>query len=311
MGRSEDKEVGHPDRIQSLGFLGLGSLGAPIARRLALAGPIVAFDPDPARFDGLPAAIERAASPAETGDRADIVFACLAAESHHLEALLGSAGLIRGRRCRIYVHLGTSGSPLLARLAKSMAEAGIETVDAPVTGGPPKARSGELTSIVSGKPECFSAIRGAIDLYSRKVVGIDGPPGRAQTLKLVNNAIALVNLVAACESLVVGAKAGLPIDAMLEVINNGSGQNSATQAKVPAHIVPRSFDFGASLDVVIKDLELFLAEPAANEGAVVDTCRSALQAYRRAKAEGVEIDDLTAVVRPMERRAGAELGTRP
>ena len=295
------------DQAPAIGFLGLGSLGAPIARRLAAVGPVLAFDPDPARFDGLPSDIRPAPSPRAVGDGADIVFACLAAERHHRDALLGPAGLAHGRRRTIYVHLGTSGSLFVAELAAEMGRHGVETVDAPVTGGPPKARSGELTSIVSGEPACLSQVRDAIALYSRKVVAVDGAPGRAQTLKLVNNAIALVNLVAACEAMVVGARAGLPANAMLDVINNGSGQNSATLGKVPAHILPGSFDFGASLDVVIKDLELFLAEPAAADGALVDTCRSALEAYRRASSEGVEIDDLTAVVRPMERRAKAEL----
>ncbi|WP_293799701.1 NAD(P)-dependent oxidoreductase [uncultured Bosea sp.] len=295
------------DQAPAIGFLGLGSLGAPIARRLAAVGPVLAFDPDPARFDGLPSDIRPAPSPRAVGDGADIVFACLAAERHHRDALLGPAGLAHGRRRKIYVHLGTSGSLIVAGLAAEMGRHGVETVDAPVTGGPPKARSGELTSIVSGEPECLSQVRDAIALYSRKVVAVDGAPGRAQTLKLVNNAIALVNLVAACEAMVVGARAGLPADAMLDVINNGSGQNSATLGKLPAHVLSGSFDFGASLDVVIKDLELFLAEPAAAGGALVDTCRSALKAYRRARSEGVEIDDLTAVVRPMERRAKTEL----
>lgn len=298
------------DRIPIVGFLGLGALGAPIACRLASAGPVVAFDPDPTRFDGLHPAVAAASSPREVGDRADVVFACLATESHHSDALLGPAGLVRGTRRTLYVHLGTSGSPFLARLADRLAESGVDTLDAPVTGGPPKARSGELTSIVSGSSACLAVARTAIGLYSRKVVVVDGGAGRAQTLKLVNNAVALVNLVAACEAMVIGARAGLPAEEMLEVINSGSGQNSATLGKVPAHVLPRSFDFGASLDVVIKDLELFLAEPAATDGAVTDTCRSALQAYRRAKSEGVEIDDLTAVVRPMERRAGAELRIR-
>lgn len=295
------------DGVSTIGFLGLGSLGAPIATRLAMARPVVAFDPDPTRFDGLPASIERAKSPSAVGDSADIVFACLAAERHHHDALLGPVGLLHGKRRRLYVHLGTSGSPFVAWLAEVLVKNGIETVDAPVTGGPPKARSGELTSVVSGKPAHLADVREALGLYSNKVVVVDEAPGRAQTLKLVNNAIALVNLVAACEAMVVGARAGLPAGAMLEVINSGSGRNSATCDKVPTHILRGTFDFGASLDVVIKDLELFLAEPAAVSGALIETCRSALEAYRRAKSEGVEIDDLTAVVRPMERRAGIEL----
>lgn len=295
------------DKSLTVGFLGLGSLGAPIARRLARGDTVVAFDPDAARFDALLPGVERAASPAEVGDRADIVFACLAAEAHHRDALFGAEGLVRGERRSVYVHLGTSGSAFVAELDDTLRSFGLVTIDAPVTGGPPKARTGDLTSIVSCSPSHWLNVRDLIARYSRKTVKIDGAPGRAQTLKLVNNAIALVNLVSACEAMVVGARASLPPQAMLDVINSGSGQNSATLGKVPEHILPGTFNFGASLDVVIKDLELFLAEPAAGNGALVDTCRSALAAYKLAKAEGVEIDDLTAVLRPMERRAGTQL----
>lgn len=294
--------------VPVIGFLGLGALGAPIARRLADVRSIVVFDPAPARLSGLEAGIERLDSAKDVADRADIVFACLVEERHHRDALLGSNGILYGRRCKHYVHLGTSGSPFIEELDGRLSAAGIATVDAPVTGGPPKARAGELTTIVSGGVESVAFVREAMSRYSSKIVAAGDKPGRAQTLKLVNNAIALTNLVAACEAMVIGATAGIPADTMLDVINSGSGQNSATLGKLPHQILTRSFDFGATLAVVIKDLELFLAEPAACAATLTDTCGTALQAFRRARDEGVEIDDLTAVVRPMERRAGIELG---
>lgn len=294
--------------IPVIGFLGLGALGAPIAQRLAGVGSIVVFDPAPARLLGFQAGIERLDSPKDVADRADIVFACLVEERHHRDALLGSDGLRHGRRCKHYVHLGTSGSPFIEELDRRLSAEGITTVDAPVTGGPSKARTGDLTTIVSGIAESVEFVREAMSRYSNKIVVAGDKPGRAQTLKLVNNAIALTNLVAACEAMVIGAKAGIAADMMLDVINSGSGQNSATLDKLPHQILTRSFNFGATLAVVIKDLELFLAEPAARATTLTDTCRNTLQAFRRARDEGVEIDDLTAVVRPMERRAGVELG---
>lgn len=288
-----------------IGFLGVGVLGAPIAERLARAKPIVAFDPKAGSMGAL-RDVEFVNSPKEVADRADIVFACLAEKSHHRDALFGSQGVVNGLCRKLYVHLGTSGSSFLKEVEGELSAAGIATVDAPVTGGPPKARLGELTSIVSGDAADIAAAREAIGKYSEKIVVAGERPGQAQTLKLVNNAIALTNLVATCEAMVVGAKAGLGGTTMLEVINSGSGQNRASLSKLPENILPRSFDFGATLSIVIKDLELFLTEPAALSMRT-ETCRSALEAFRRARDEGVEIDDLTAVVRPMERLAGAEV----
>lgn len=277
----------------------------PIAERLARVGSVVAFDPNSERMTAL-RNVEFLRSPKEVADCADIVFACLSEKEHHRNALLGGQGIVHGRRRKLYVHLGTSGSPFMNELEEQLSAAGIATVDAPVTGGPPKARRGELTSIVSGEAACVATVRGAIMQYSDKIVIAGERPGQAQTLKLVNNAIALTNLVATCEAMVVGARAGISGTTMLEVINSGSGQNRASLSKLPDNILPRSFDFGATLSIVIKDLELFLAEPAALSMRT-DTCQRALQAFRRARDEGVEIDDLTAVVRPMERIAGAEI----
>lgn len=288
-----------------IGFLGLGSLGAPIAERLASGSRVLAFDPDPKRLSGLKN-IESLSSPREIADFCDIIFACLAEKEHHHDALLGEQGILHGHRCKTYVHLGTSGSQFLNKLAEQLSAAGIATIDAPVTGGPPKARCGELTSIVAGNEVHVAAVGALVKRYSSKIVYAGMRPGQSQTIKLVNNAIALTNFVAACEAMVVGARAGINGATMLEVINSGSGQSHVSLDKFPHHVLPRSFDFGATLAIVIKDIELFLAEPAA-QSMSTDTCRSALQAFRRAQEEGVEVDDLTAVIRPMERRAGVEV----
>ena len=283
--------------LTKIGFLGLGALGAPIAARLAARNPVAVFDPDPGRRLPDPEGVAYLASPREVADHADIIFACLAERQHHQEALLGSEGIVHGRRRRLYVHLGTSGSLFLEELDRQLAAAGIATIDAPVTGGPPKARSGELTTIVSGEPVGVATVRDAIMRYSNRIVVAGERPGQAQTLKLVNNAIALTNLVAACEAMVVGARCGIDAETMLEVINNGSGQSRVTLSKLPDHVLPRSFDFGATLAVVIKDLELFLAEPG-TRSMLTDTCRSALDAFRRARDVSGEHDHLSQAPTP-------------
>src|SRR3546814_3596981 len=136
--------------VAVMGVLCVGALGSPIAEKLCRAGSILVVDTDLGRVAGLGSQIESLASPREVADRADIVFACLAEERHHRDALLGTDGILHGRRCRFYVHLGTSGSPFMEELTTRLSDRGIATVDAPVTGGPPKARAGDLTPIISG-----------------------------------------------------------------------------------------------------------------------------------------------------------------
>lgn len=288
----------------TIGFLGIGSLGAPIARRIAQKYPLVVHDLNQAKLEGIDAV--KAGSPQEVADLADMIFACLGTEADHRAALLGGNGLRHGLRVRTYVHLGTSGPPLVEELASELAQNEIGLLDAPVTGGPPLAQDGALTTIASGRAELIAIARPVIATYSERVIEVGPKAGDAQAAKLVNNAIALTNLTIACEALMVGAKRGLHPASMLEIINHGSGQNSATLTKFPRQILTRRFDFGATLATVIKDLELFIEE-AQSQAMPAAISGMALEAFRNAARMGVEIDDLTSVIRPFERLAGVEL----
>ncbi len=290
-----------------IGFIGLGAIGAPIASRLREAGHgLLVYDIRPEATAPFAAIAQVARSARELGERAEVIFACLASADAHRLALVSEQGASRGRAMRLLVNLGTVGAPFIREIAAALQARGVDTLDAPVTGGVGRARDGSLTAIISGPRSCFDRIEPLMASYASKRVWMGPQAGGAQVMKVVNNAVSLANLVSAGEALIVGARAGLDPATMIDVINHGSGQNSATLMKFPAAILNGRFNFGGALRIVIKDLEAFIAE-AASQGQEVPHARLVLESYRVAAIEMSPDADVTEVVRPLERRAGVEL----
>jgi 3-hydroxyisobutyrate dehydrogenase-like beta-hydroxyacid dehydrogenase len=290
-----------------IGFLGLGSIGAPMAERILQAGyRLIVHDIRPEAMAPFQGRAELAQSPADVAHRTDIVFCCLATNSSFKDAVYGQTGIVAGHRARLYVHLGTNGSEIVQQLAEQLGRRNIATLDAPMTGGRRRAADGTLTVMASGPQAAFDAAEPVIRSYAGKIVYLSDQVGAAQVMKAVNNMMSLTNLAAACEAMLVGVKAGLDPQAMLEVLNSGSGQNSATADKVPRHVLPRTFDFGGSLAIVMKDSQTFLDEAAAR-GIATPISDAVRHCYETALAAGSELDDITTVVRHMERAIGIEL----
>ena len=288
-----------------VGFIGTGSMGLPIALRLIAAGyALVVNDCNPAARKELEGSAEIVPTARDVADRADVVFACLPTLQACRDVAFGPQGLHLGKRMQTYIHLGTTGAPLVQELVAALAPRWV--VDAPITGGAPKARSGNLTSIVSGDAGVLGGCRKLFDAYSSEVIEVSSQPGVAQTMKLVNNIVSATNLAIACEALLVGAKAGLDPAVMVKVLNSGSGQNSATLSKVPTNILTRRFDWGAALSIILKDSTHFLEE-ADMAGVPVGVARATFESFSRAaEQEGVEAD-MTTVLRQLERAAGFEM----
>jgi len=296
--------------IESIGFVGLGAIGLPIARRLAEAGfKLVVHDARSEAMRPFTGCAQLANSSMEVGEQAEVVFGCLPGAGAHREAILGPTGLARAKRVQLYVNLGTLGEPLLLELERGLLDAGIVTLDAPITGGVPRAESGTLTAIVSGDRAWFERVEPAMCSYASKRVWLGPRVGSAQVMKVVNNAISLSNLVIAAEAMLVGARAGIDPRVMLDVINNGSGQNSATLSKIPAEVLTDRFNFGGSLAIVVKDLEAFVAQ-ADSQSMPIQSVRTVLEAFRTAKQELGGDADVTEVIRPLERLAGVLLRDR-
>jgi 2-hydroxy-3-oxopropionate reductase len=291
-----------------LGFIGLGAMGLPMASRLLERNhEVTVLDLDPAAVQTLAA---RGAgvgwSAAEVANRAEIVFTCLPTLASAREVACGAAGIARGKAAKIYVNLSTIGSPLCREIASALEAAGIATLDAPITGGAPKARDGSLTVMVSGPRPAFDQAETVFGAFATNVVYLGAAPGIAQTMKLINNIMSAANLAIAAEAMVMGAKAGLDPEAMLTVLNTGSGQNSATLTKIPDHVLTRTFDYGGALYIIQKDLDAWRQEAEAL-GVPTWLGSAVRQLYLQALAHGSPKDDMTTVVKLIEGWAGASL----
>ena len=224
----------------STGFIGLGAMGGAIAQRLVRAGvPLHVYDPDPNRVQALVALGARGeASPRAVSDAAEIVYACLPDAAISKDVAYGEHGVAGGAKLRTYVEMSTIGRMALLDIAKSLSGQGVAVVDAPVSGGPKGAEAGTLAVMVAGDPQARDILQPQLEIIAGKVFHVGNEPGKAQMMKLVNNLISAANMVSAYEALVLGAKAGLDADLMVDVINASTGRNSATTDKIPKAVLP-------------------------------------------------------------------------
>jgi 3-hydroxyisobutyrate dehydrogenase-like beta-hydroxyacid dehydrogenase len=292
-----------PESQPTIGFLGLGAIGGPMAERLVRGGAkVVVYNRTAAKTDPFRNRAGIAASPAEAADKADIIFACVTGGEAYREIVLGPNGIIHGGRAKDYIHVGTNQVELLEDLATALEARGIASLDAPMTGGVPRARNGTLTVMASGPRAVFERTEPYLKHYANKIIYLSDRIGAAQAMKFVNNILSAANLALACEAMVLGRKVGLDPRAMLEVINNGTGQNSATLTKIPDQILTRKFKHGGSLGLMVKDLEAF-GGVAKRQNLDVPLALAITAAFQKAALEEGEREDLTKVICPMERAA--------
>jgi 2-hydroxy-3-oxopropionate reductase len=288
----------------AIGFVGIGNMGLPMADKLIGAvDELVVHD---VRGEALKPLLDKqarpAATPREVGDRCSIAFVSLPTLDTLREVVQGKDGLIHGSTVKLVVNTCTVGVPLVEELEKALAARGIDLVDCPISGGPPGARAGTLSVMVSGKPELVEKIRPMISRWGP--VTVAGPkPGLAQVLKLTNNILSAVALAASLEAYVMGAKGGLDPEVMTEAINRGSGRNSATQDKIPRSVLTRTFDYGAPMHILAKDVDLAIQQ-ADRLGIPMWVCTAARQMFKNAMFAGMENKDITELVTMIERGAG-------
>ena len=293
-----------------IGFIGLGNMGAPMARRLVEAGHrLTVYDTRQETIGDLAARGAVAArSPAEVAEAAETVVASLPTPDIVLQVATGPRGVIEGKRVRRFVDLSTTGSVMAKRIFVLLQARNIVQIDSPVSGGVRGAERGTLAVMASGPRADVEAVEPALAVIG-KVFFIGEQSGAGQTMKVVNNVLSATAVAATAEALVTGAKAGLDARVMLDVINAGSGRNTATEDKYPRCVLPGTFDLGFTAGLMNKDVKLFLSESEALgvPTQVIDAVARLLQLT--CDELGPETD-LTTVVRPVEKRAGAEVRAR-
>jgi 3-hydroxyisobutyrate dehydrogenase len=290
-----------------IGFIGLGNMGFPMANRLAAAGrELVVFDTRSEVVDRATAfGAHGASSPREVADRAEIVLASLPS----LQASSAVAhGVADGAKITLFIDLSTVGSDVAQRNHATLAASGIAALDAPVSGGVGGAQQGSLAIMVSGPRAAFDTAEALLDELGRPFF-VDEKPGAAQTMKLVNNLMAATTLAATAEVMVMGVKAGLDPQVMLEVLNAGSGGTHASRDKFPKAVLPRTFDYGFATGLMVKDVRLYLDEAKALglPTQVADTVAGMWESTLR--DEGAD-SDFTCIVKVLEAAAGVTVVRR-
>jgi 3-hydroxyisobutyrate dehydrogenase len=247
-----------PERI---GFVGLGNMGAPMARHLIAAGyNVVAADANPATLESFCSSVqcERARSLADLGRACRLVITMLPDGVAVRQALLGDDGIAAGLSPGCVVLDMSSSEPLATReLGAKLADSAICLVDAPVSGGVKRAIEGTLAIMAGGEPAAIARCGPVLAKLGQ--VFYSGASGSGHAVKALNNFLSAVALAATAEAMMAGERFGIEPSVMLEILNHSTGRNTATEQKYPAFILPRSFNSGFALGLMAKDLRTALA----------------------------------------------------
>lgn len=295
---------------EHFGFVGVGHMGGPIANRLLDAGhKLTIFDiSDTAMAPLVARGAVKAGSPREVASSVEIVFVSLPTPDVVHKVALGPDGLASGNRIKTYIDLSTTGPRMALEIAAALAQRDITTIDCPVSGGVGGAKAGTLAVMVACPSSQFARFEPVLTTFGR-VFHVGETAGLGQTMKLANNMLSAAAMAISSEAIVMGVKAGLDAQTMVDVINAGSGRNTATQDKFPRSILPRRFDYGFATGLMFKDVKLCVEEAAAlnvpmQVGAAVH------RLWQQANEENGPTSDITSVVRCIEKPAGVEVKGR-
>ena len=303
------------DRLARAGFVGLGNMGRPMARNLAAAGyELVVRDADPALQESVCAEIGAvpAADPAAFRDVQAVVTMLPTGQVVREVLLEWDGGLGRSSRSRDDRdrHELVATRRAHASSARRSLKLGVALVDAPVSGGVPKAESGTLAIMVGGDDaDAIARATPLLEVLGERLFHT-GPLGSGHAMKALNNYVAAAGFTAASEALLIGHRFGLDPAVMVEVLNASTGRNFSTEFTMVHHVLPRTFATGFALGLLAKDVAI-----AAELGEAVDAeaplARLLSQLWAdAAKAEGGDVDH-SAALRHWERVNRMQLPSRP
>jgi 3-hydroxyisobutyrate dehydrogenase-like beta-hydroxyacid dehydrogenase len=292
---------------QKLGFIGVGKIGLPMAKRLIAAGcNLHAFDTNDQALAAIVSAGAHAeASPAAVASVAEMVLVSLPTPDVVRQVVSGANGVVNGDAIRTFIDLSTTGARAAVEAARTLRERNVTWVDAPVSGGVAGAKAGTLAVMVSCPREAFEQVSRVLGVLGR-VFHVGEKPGMGQVMKLANNVLSATAIAATSEVFIMGAKAGLDPRVMVEVLNAGSGRNNATEVKFPDAIIPRTFNLGFSSGLMYKDVKLAVEEGEALEVPML-VANTVRQAWFLAVNEIGGDKDSTTFIQMLERMTGVTI----
>jgi 3-hydroxyisobutyrate dehydrogenase len=287
-------------QVSEVGFVGLGNMGMPMARRLAAAGYHVrGYDVSAEIMREIAGADGFTPAPGLSGLGTDVVLLSLP-DSDVVEGVLLAGGLLDSvPEGGMVIDMSSSDPARTRDLAARAAESRVALIDAPVSGGVAGARAGSLTIMVGGSPEAFELARPMLAAIGKRVVHA-GDVGAGHAVKALNNLMSAAHLVVSSEALIAGRRFGLDPAVMLEIINGSSGRSGSTENKWPNYVLPEKFDAGFSVRLMVKDMRLALGIERAT-GTPSAVSEAALAAWEAALADLPGDSDHTEIARWLDR----------
>jgi 3-hydroxyisobutyrate dehydrogenase len=291
-----------------IGFIGIGAMGKPMAINLLNAGfQLTVYD---LNRDAVRQMVETgarsAATPKELAAGADVVITMLPNFDVVRSVLDGAEGVLAGaREGAVIIDMSTVAPDQTRSMAALAKKKEISYLDAPVSGGVGGAAKGALTIMVGGPAAVVDQVMAVFNALGKKIYRVGGV-GAGDAIKLVNNLLLGVNMAALAEALVVGVKAGLEPQILLEIIGGSSGNSYALEAKMPRFIMKGNFEPGFAIDLQFKDLEL-ATQTGKELGVPLFLTNLAQQIFEQARAAGLGGEDISAVIKVWEKLAGVEV----
>jgi 3-hydroxyisobutyrate dehydrogenase len=287
--------------MKRIGFVGLGTMGAGMAKNLAKKGyPLGVWNRSPERAREL--GFENAPSPRALAERSDIVVTCVSDPNAVERVVFAADGVLAAARPGFcYVECSTVSPTLVRRIASAFNERGATSLEAPVTGSKGGAANGTLLFMTGGPAAVHAELEPVLLAMGSRAIRC-GESGQGALMKLLGNTIISFMLEGLCEALVVGQKGGLEIAQVLEVVA-ASGFASPYYAFKGQALRERDFDPHFAIDLLVKDQSLMLAEAAAQKTPLPGLA-AIREVFQAARAQGLGGDDIAAVIRVLERAAG-------
>ncbi len=295
------------DQFNKIGFIGLGIMGKPMALNLIKAGhKLAVYDIRPEPVEELvKKGAERCLSPKHVAEISDMVITMLPDSPDVKEVVLGKEGVLKGiQPGTIIVDMSSIAPAVSIEICKKVKEKGVEMIDAPVSGGEPKAIEGTLSIMAGGDLKTFEKVEGVLKAMGSSVVRV-GEIGSGNITKLANQIIVALNIAAMSEAMVLAEKAGVDAESVFNAIRGGLAGSTVLNAKMPL-ILDGNFKPGFRIGLHIKDLKNAL-ETADELSVAVPLTKGIMEIMQTLKADGKAGDDHGGVIRFYEKQAGVEV----